>query len=166
VRRLVRHTLDDGLLEASDVDRLVARKHEMLGRDSVLTFEIDTARFSDVAGLANLKLWLDRRREAFPRRRGRARRRRAEGNHAARRAGLRQEPRREGGRGSWGTPLMRLDFGALYNKFLGETERNLREALKSRTRWRHRCCGWTRSRKASRRTTTTAASRAGSSARC
>jgi SpoVK/Ycf46/Vps4 family AAA+-type ATPase len=32
--------------------------------------------------------------------------------------------------GSWGTPLMRLDFGALYNKFLGETERNLREALK------------------------------------
>ncbi|HSB49319.1 MAG TPA: hypothetical protein VLD15_07380, partial [Burkholderiales bacterium] len=33
--------------------------------DSVLTFEIDTARFSDVAGLANLKQWLDRRREAF-----------------------------------------------------------------------------------------------------
>jgi len=26
-------------------------------------------------------------------------------------------------------PLMRLDFGSLYNKFLGETERNLREAL-------------------------------------
>ena len=25
---------------------------------------------------------------------------------------------------------LRLDFGALYNKFLGETERNLREALK------------------------------------
>jgi len=32
--------------------------------------------------------------------------------------------------GTWGTPLMRLDFGALYNKFLGETERNLREALR------------------------------------
>ena len=33
--------------------------------------------------------------------------------------------------GAWGVPLMRLDFGALYNKFLGETERNLREALKA-----------------------------------
>ncbi|MDN3637224.1 AAA family ATPase, partial [Simiduia curdlanivorans] len=26
-------------------------------------------------------------------------------------------------------PLLRLDFGALYNKFHGESERNLREAL-------------------------------------
>ena len=29
----------------------------------------------------------------------------------------------------WSLPLLRLDFGALYNKFYGETERNLREAL-------------------------------------
>ncbi len=32
--------------------------------------------------------------------------------------------------GSWGLPLLRLDFGTLYNKYHGETERNLREALK------------------------------------
>jgi SpoVK/Ycf46/Vps4 family AAA+-type ATPase len=31
---------------------------------------------------------------------------------------------------AWGVPLLRLDFGALYNKYLGETERNLRESLK------------------------------------
>jgi len=31
--------------------------------------------------------------------------------------------------GGFGVPLLRLDFGALYNKFHGETERNLREAL-------------------------------------
>jgi len=30
----------------------------------------------------------------------------------------------------WGIPLLRLDFGALYNKFHGETEKNLRESLK------------------------------------
>ena len=29
----------------------------------------------------------------------------------------------------WGLPLLRLDFACLYNKFFGETERNLREAL-------------------------------------
>src|SRR5205085_4301382 len=33
--------------------------------------------------------------------------------------------------GSWGVPLLRLDFGALYNKFHGETERNLRTALET-----------------------------------
>ncbi len=31
--------------------------------------------------------------------------------------------------GEWGVPLMRLDFGALYNKYYGETERNLRNAF-------------------------------------
>jgi SpoVK/Ycf46/Vps4 family AAA+-type ATPase len=31
--------------------------------------------------------------------------------------------------GAWSVPLLALDFGALYNKFFGETERNLREAL-------------------------------------
>ena len=31
--------------------------------------------------------------------------------------------------GEWDVPLMRLDFGALYNKYYGETERNLRNAF-------------------------------------
>jgi SpoVK/Ycf46/Vps4 family AAA+-type ATPase len=31
--------------------------------------------------------------------------------------------------GLWKVPLLRLDMGALYNKFHGETERNLRETL-------------------------------------
>ena len=33
--------------------------------------------------------------------------------------------------GLFGVPLLRLDFGALYNKYYGETERNVREALKT-----------------------------------
>jgi SpoVK/Ycf46/Vps4 family AAA+-type ATPase len=33
--------------------------------------------------------------------------------------------------GGFGVPLLRLDFAALYNKYHGETERNLREALKA-----------------------------------
>jgi len=31
--------------------------------------------------------------------------------------------------GAWGVPLLRLDFGSLYNKFFGETEKNIRHAL-------------------------------------
>ncbi|HEY5720364.1 MAG TPA: AAA family ATPase, partial [Gammaproteobacteria bacterium] len=33
--------------------------------------------------------------------------------------------------GAWQVPLLRLDFATLYNKYYGETERNLREALHS-----------------------------------
>jgi SpoVK/Ycf46/Vps4 family AAA+-type ATPase len=36
--------------------------------------------------------------------------------------------------GAWKLPLLRLDFATLYNKFTGETERNLREALKGAAR--------------------------------
>jgi SpoVK/Ycf46/Vps4 family AAA+-type ATPase len=32
---------------------------------------------------------------------------------------------------SWSVPLLRLDFATLYNKYYGETERNLRQALKA-----------------------------------
>ena len=31
--------------------------------------------------------------------------------------------------GVWQVPLLRLDFGTLYNKFFGETEKNIRRAL-------------------------------------
>ena len=31
--------------------------------------------------------------------------------------------------GIFGVPLLRLDFGAMYNKYIGESERNLRETL-------------------------------------
>jgi len=91
---------------------------------------MDTARFSEVAGLATLKHWLERRREAFL------------GDAAALGVdvpkgimllgvqGCGKSLAAKAVAGTWGTPLMRLDFGALYNKFLGETERNLREALK------------------------------------
>ena len=32
--------------------------------------------------------------------------------------------------GTWGVPLLRLDFGSLYSKYYGESEKNLRESLK------------------------------------
>jgi SpoVK/Ycf46/Vps4 family AAA+-type ATPase len=131
VRRLVRQAIaDDGALTMADVDRLVSRKHDLLGRDSVLSFEIDTVRFADVAGLRNLKQWLEQRRDAFV------------GNAAALGLdvpkgimllgvqGCGKSLAAKATAGAWAVPLMRLDFGALYNKFLGETERNLREALK------------------------------------
>ncbi len=31
--------------------------------------------------------------------------------------------------GVWNLPLLRLDIGSLFNKFIGETEKNLRDAI-------------------------------------
>ena len=130
VRRLARTAIaDKGAITMDQVGRIVSRKHEMLAKDSVLSFELDTARFSDVAGLVNLKKWLEHRRQAFL------------GDAAALGLdvpkgimllgvqGCGKSLAAKATAGAWSVPLMRLDFGGLYNKYLGETERNLREAL-------------------------------------
>jgi SpoVK/Ycf46/Vps4 family AAA+-type ATPase len=54
--------------------------------------------------------------------------------------------------GIFNVPLLRLDCAALFDKYVGESERNLRESLGGADRcWRPACCGSMRSRRASPR---------------
>jgi AAA+ superfamily predicted ATPase len=127
-RILLRHAIfDDGAITASDLPEMNRLKFELLDSEGVLHFEYDTATFTDVAGLGNLKSWLELRRSAF-----------LDQGTADRPRGVLLCGVQGGGKslaaravaGFWGLPLLRLDFGALYNKFFGETERNLRNSLK------------------------------------
>ena len=127
-RRLARGAIaDDNALCEADLPEINRARFDLLDMESVLSFEYDTARFSDVGGLQGLKAWLAKRRDAFV---------------AA--ASQRDNPRgillvgvQGGGKslaakavaGLWHLPLLRLDMGAVYNKFFGESERNVREAL-------------------------------------
>lgn len=132
VRRLLRQGIeDDGVLTVADVNRLASGKHALLGQDSVLSFEMDTARFVDVAGLENLKRWLERRRDSFLKDAGTVGLDVPKGIMLLGVQGCGKSLAAKAVAGAWSVPLMRLDFGTLYNKFLGETERNLREALKT-----------------------------------
>ncbi|MBU0500364.1 MAG: AAA family ATPase [Gammaproteobacteria bacterium] len=131
-QRLIRTAIhDDGLLTEGDLDGVKQAKYRLLDLGGVLSYEMDTTRFSEVAGLERLKSWLEARRAVFL--------------SDAAPAGL-DAPKgilllgvQGGGKslaaksvaGAWGLPLLRLDFGALYNKYYGETERNLRESLKT-----------------------------------
>lgn len=49
----------------NDVGRVLKAKQDKLGTNGVVQMEMDTTQFSDVAGLANLKRWLNQRRTAF-----------------------------------------------------------------------------------------------------
>jgi SpoVK/Ycf46/Vps4 family AAA+-type ATPase len=127
-RRLIRNAIrHDGAITHEDVAAVKRAKYELLSPEGIVSFEYDTRSFADVAGLGNLKAWIDRRRDAFldPER-------------------TRDHPRgilllgvQGGGKslaakavaGRFGVPLLRLDFGALYDKYIGETEKNLRKAL-------------------------------------
>lgn len=129
VRRLVRGAIwNDGSLNEDDLPRINKAKFALLDMEGVVTFEQQTEDFSNVGGLLNLKRWLLTRRDAFN----------DEDSTLDRPKGILLLGVQGGGKslaakavaGMWGLPLMRMDVGALYNKFHGETERNLREALK------------------------------------
>lgn len=132
VLRLVRQAIrDDGALTRKDLDRVLRFKHEAFGGAGMLCYENEVARFDDIGGLAQLKHWLETRRQAFMSV--------DEEDYADRPKGVLLLGVQGGGKslaaraiaGQWGLPLMRLDFASLYTKFHGETERNLRNALEA-----------------------------------
>ncbi len=126
-RVLVRHAIfNDGAITESDLPDVNRLKFDLLDAEGVLQFEYDTEVFSNVAGLENLKQWLALRREAFIE----AQQDRPRGVMLLGVQGGGKSLAAKAIAGFWGLPLVRLDFGALYNKFFGETERNLRNSLK------------------------------------
>jgi SpoVK/Ycf46/Vps4 family AAA+-type ATPase len=120
----------DDSLTADDLPRIVEAKRRLLGGIGCL--EAIAADFApeDVGGLANLKAWLRRRRGGF----------------TSKAAAFGLEPPRgvlmlgvpgcgkslcaKAVAADWEMPLLRLDPGVLYQKFVGASEGRLREALR------------------------------------
>lgn len=130
-RRLAAKAInDDGVIDESDIPEVMRARYELLGRDSPLSFEYETARFSEIGGMQRLRQWLEVRKSFFvgtapaqldpPR-----------GVLLLGVQGCGKSLAAKAAAGIFGTPLLRLDFGVLYNKYYGETERNLRKALET-----------------------------------
>ena len=130
-RRLARQAInDDGAITESDLPEVMHAKYELLGRESPLSFEYETAKFADIGGMTRLRQWLEVRKSFFlggapaqldpPR-----------GVLLLGVQGCGKSLAAKAAAGIFGVPLLRLDFGVLYNKYYGETERNLRKALET-----------------------------------
>jgi hypothetical protein len=121
--------LDDNALTPEDVPRLIRRKGETVHDEGLLEFYPPEDNSFELGGFTHLKAWLDRARVGF--------------SSEARALGL-NPPRGiliVGVQGcgkslaakaiahAWTQPLLKLDAGRLYDKFIGESEKNLRKAL-------------------------------------
>jgi SpoVK/Ycf46/Vps4 family AAA+-type ATPase len=126
--RLARKVIfDDGALLPSDLPVVAQAKYELLNRGGVLSFEYDTARFADLGGMVKLKEWLKQRRAAFD---GSAPKLESpKGVLLLGVQGCGKSVAAKAAAGIYGVPLLRLDFAAIHNKYIGESERNLRESL-------------------------------------
>ena len=129
--KLARNAIFDGAISKSDLPGVMQAKYELLNRGGVLQFEYDTAKFSDVGGLSRLKDWLAIRTSAFVRGDGAPQLDPPKGVLLIGVQGCGKSLAAKATAGIFGVPLLRLDFATLYNKYHGETERNLRESLKT-----------------------------------
>jgi SpoVK/Ycf46/Vps4 family AAA+-type ATPase len=128
VRRLAYGAIaDDGALTEDDLPEISKAKFKLMDMESVLHFEYCTEHLKSVGGFSNLKNWLALREGVM---------RDTTGHDSVK--GVLLFGVQGGGKslaaksiaGQWGLPLLRLDLATLYNKYIGETEKNLREALK------------------------------------
>ena len=120
----------DHRLDAADINTMLAQKRRMLQGERLLEYIEAPVSLDEIGGLRRLKFWLEQRRESL--------------SPEAVKFGL--EPPRGvlmlGVQGAgkslaakavataWQRPLLRMDVGELYDKYIGETERRLRESLR------------------------------------
>jgi hypothetical protein len=130
-RRLALKAINDnGVISESELPDVMRAKYELLGHDSPLSFEYETAKFAEIGGMQRLRQWLEARKSFF----------RDDGNDPLDPPrgmlllgvqGCGKSLAAKAAAGIFGVPLLRLDFSVLYNKYFGETERNLRRALET-----------------------------------
>jgi len=130
VRRIARHAVyDDGAVTQEDLPAAMEAKYRLLARDGVLRYVHETAAFAETAGMDGLRRWLAERRAALL---GEAD---AEGLDPPRGVlligvqGCGKSLAAKAAAGLLGVPLLGMDLGAVHDKWHGESERRLREAL-------------------------------------
>ncbi len=128
-RALTKAVLDDLALTREDLTTVVEIKKERLQKEGFLEYVPPAEDLGQVGGLRRLKEWLAKRRKAF--------------TPEAKRFGI--EPPKGilllGVQGSgktmaakavakeWGLPFLKMEPGRLYDKYVGESEKNLEKAL-------------------------------------
>ena len=129
-RRLARTAIyDDGAITPDDLPQVMKAKYALLSKEGMLHFELDAEKFSNIGGFGKLKAWLRQRQPVFngelqgldmPK-----------GILLLGVQGCGKSLAAKAVAGVLGIPLLRIDFSAMFNKYHGETERNLRESLKA-----------------------------------
>ena len=126
---LAQVAIEDSRLDVGDVGRVVELKASALREDSLLEYFPATDNSYQLGGFANLRRWLERAQLArgpeaaalnLPTPKGVM----LVGVQGCGKSLAAKVIARE-----WGLPLLKLDAGRLYDKYVGESERNLRRAF-------------------------------------
>ncbi len=121
---------EDRRFHMGDINTILSRKRQMIQKGGLLEYVESPTSLDEIGGLRRLKRWLKQREDVF--------------SENATNFGL-EAPRgvlmlgvQGAGKSlcakaiatAWYRPLLRLDVGALYDRYIGESERRLRDALR------------------------------------
>jgi SpoVK/Ycf46/Vps4 family AAA+-type ATPase len=129
-RRLAHAAIfDDGAISESDLPGVMQAKYRLLSDASLLSYEFETSDFSQLAGMNKLKQWLRQREKFFHQTVDVPGMDCPKGILLLGVQGCGKSVAARAVAGVWRVPLLRMDFGSIYNKYIGESESNIREAL-------------------------------------
>ncbi len=130
---LTKAIIEDGKLTADDIEQVMRAKKRIIEREGLLEYFPVEQSMSDVADLACLKGWLSKRKSIIMN----PEKARAYGLAFPKGILLLGPP----GSGKslcakavameWKLPLLRMDPSSLYNKYIGESEKNFKRAVKT-----------------------------------
>lgn len=126
---LARAALENGRLDLDDLPRLVDLKARALQSDGLLEYHPPGDNPATLGGFERLHAWLRRARVGFSEQARALNLPAPKGVLLTGVQGCGKSLAAKAIARSWGMPLLRLDAGRLYDKYVGESERNLRRAL-------------------------------------
>ncbi|MCH7545136.1 MAG: AAA family ATPase [Planctomycetes bacterium] len=120
---------NDAQLDAADINTVLALKRRRLHIDGVLEYVEAPVSMDEIGGLKTLKTWLKQRRKALTDKAVEFGLTPPRGILLLGVQGAGKSLASKAVATSWQRPLLRLDPGSLYDRYVGESERRLREAL-------------------------------------
>ena len=120
---------NNGAILATDIALVMQSKYRLLEEGTAISYHFDATKMDDIAGLKSLKRWLSLRKEVFIH--GADGLKPPKGVLLVGVQGCGKSLAAKAIAGAWEIPLLHLDVGSLYTKFFGESEQNLRNALKT-----------------------------------
>ena len=123
--------MDDGSITRDDISQVISAKRQAVEQDGLLEYHRSAEDLGQVAGLAGLKEWLDKRRAmvadpvraqqfglSFPK-----------GVLLLGVPGCGKSLCAKAVSREWGLPLLKLDPANLYDKYVGDSEKNFKRAM-------------------------------------
>lgn len=127
---VARAALDDGVVNLDDCWKILQNKADQIKEDSVLEYFPAQSDLTTLGGFENMKRWLDRAAVGFSEEAQAMNLQPPKGVLLTGVQGCGKSLAAKMIAQRWRVPLLKMDAGRLYNKYIGESERNFRKATK------------------------------------